>query len=106
MNDNTADPDEREHVTLGVYRRPDRFTCVNVAGERDLSALRWTVDEPADLAFVRTVYKALYPQNPEFDLEDILALLAEQPGLSRTSADAARNSALDGLNTGAMNHGG
>lgn len=99
------DVHEHEHVTLGVYRRPDQFSCLNVAGDVDLSSLRWTVDNADDLAFVRSVYAELYPANPEFDVEDVLALLERQPSLSRTSADAARNAALNGLETGAMKHG-
>ena len=37
------------------------------------------------------------------ELEDILALLRAEPSLSRTTLHAARNAALDGLDTGAMN---
>ena len=33
---------------------------------------------------------------------DVLDLLEAEPGLSRTSADAMRNAALQGLDTGAM----
>lgn len=102
--ENSADPHEHEHVTLGVYRRPERFVCRNVAGDVDLADLRWTVDNPDDLAFVRSVYEALYASDPLFDVPEILALLQEQPELSRTSADSARNAALDGLETGAMRH--
>lgn len=99
------DVHEHEHVTLGVYRRPDQFSCLNVAGSVDLSSLRWTVDNADDLAFVREVYAELYPSNPAFDAEDVLALLRDRPTLSRTSEQAARNAALDGLDTGAMKHG-
>lgn len=99
------DVHEHEHVTLGVYRRPEQFSCLNVAGSVDLSSLRWTVDNADDLEFVRSVYGELYPANPEFDVEDVLALLQSRPSLSRTSADAARNAALNGLETGAMKHG-
>jgi spore coat polysaccharide biosynthesis protein SpsF len=97
------DPAEHEHVTLGVYRRPERYRLANHAGERDLSALRWTVDTPDDLAFVTYVYEALYPTNPEFDVADVLALLEREPDRSRTTADEVRNAALAGLDTGAMN---
>ena len=100
---NSADVHEHEHVTLGVYRRPDHFHVRNVAGDADLSSLRWTVDNPDDLAFVRAVYAALFPDNPDFDLPDILDLLAREPQLSRTTAHATRNAALKGLDTGAMN---
>ena len=102
---NSNDPHEREHVTLGVYRRPDRFTIGNVAGDEDLSSLRWTVDTAGDLAFVRAVYERLYPVNPAFEWQDVLALVRAERGLSRTTSDAARNTALDGLDTGAMKHG-
>ena len=97
-----VDPPEREHVTLGVYRRHEQYRVENVAGPVDLSALRWTVDTPEDLAFVRRVYAELYPANPAFDVEDVLALLEREPSLSRTSADAERNAALEGIDTGAM----
>ncbi len=101
---NSEDQHEHEHVTLGVYRRPDRFRCANVAGDVDLSALRWTVDNADDLAFVREVYAELLPEAPVFDVADVLALLERRPSLSRTSADSARNAALNGLETGAMQH--
>lgn len=97
-----VDPPEREHVTLGVYRRHEQYRVENVAGPVDLSALRWTVDMPEDLEFVRQIYAELYPANPAFDVEDVLALLERKPNLSRTSADAERNAVLKGLDTGAM----
>jgi len=97
-----TDPPEREHVTLGVYRRHERYDIRNVAGEQDLSGLRWTVDIPEDLVFVTAVYEALYPGNPAFDLPEILELLREHPELSRTTDDSERNAALRGLDTGAM----
>jgi spore coat polysaccharide biosynthesis protein SpsF len=97
------DAAEREHVTLGVYRRPERYRLANHAGTVDLSSLRWTVDTPDDLAFVTSVYEALYPGHPDFDLADVLALIEREPGLSRTTADEVRNAALVGLDTGAMN---
>ena len=99
----STDKDEREHVTLGVYRRPDVFRIANVAGEVDLSHLRWTVDTPDDFAFVAAVYDELYPAKPDFDLADVLAYLERHPERTRTEADATRNAALAGLDTGAMN---
>ena len=36
--ENSADPHEHEDVTLGVYRRPERFVVRNVAGPVDLSS--------------------------------------------------------------------
>lgn len=65
---------EREHVTAFIYRRPERFSLGFLSQAEDLSQLRWTVDYPADLAFVREVYRALLPTRPAFSMEDVLAL--------------------------------
>jgi spore coat polysaccharide biosynthesis protein SpsF len=98
-----TDRAEREHVTLGVYRRHDQYRIENVTNAGDLSHLRWTVDTPEDYAFVTGVYDDLFPANPRFDVDDVLDYLARHPERTRTTQDAARNAALDGLDTGAMN---
>jgi spore coat polysaccharide biosynthesis protein SpsF len=68
------DPYEREHVTPYVYRRPETYRLAGVARHESLAALRWTVDVPPDLAFVREVYAKLYPFDPAFGSEAIVAL--------------------------------
>jgi spore coat polysaccharide biosynthesis protein SpsF len=93
---------EREHVTLGVYRRNDTYRIENVAGDVDLSHLRWTVDTPKDFAFVSAVYDELHGHSPDFDVQDILDYLVRHPDRVRTDKDAVRNAALEGLNRGAM----
>lgn len=84
-------PSEREHVTPYLYKHPERFRIEYVKGDRDLSALRWTVDESADLAFVSEIYAALYAQNPAFDTAAILALLEQRPELERLNGQFLRN---------------
>lgn len=102
----STDPHEREHVTLGVYRRPGQFRIINVSDSTgaDHSGLRWTVDSAEDFAFVSQVYERLLPVNPSFEYGDVLELLRRHPELARTNADAPRNVALDGLDTGLMQH--
>lgn len=68
------DPFEREHVTPFIYRRPTEFRIENVTRRPSLAHLRWTVDLPEDLDFVRHVYGELYPKTPAFLTEDIAAL--------------------------------
>ena len=101
--ESSTDKNEREHVTLGVYRQPDKYRIVNVSGEGDLSHLRWTVDTPEDYAFVKAIYDEHYPKNPKFDFGDVTSYLHEHPERSRTTTDAIRNEALAGLDTGVMN---
>ncbi len=103
VNSNSSDAHEHEHVTLGVYRRPEQFRVGNLTSDINHSSLRWTVDNSDDLKFVRNVYAELFDENSDFEYEDVLALLERQPELNRSTMDAARNAALQGLDTGAMN---
>lgn len=77
---------ETEHVMPFIARRPGRFRLGSFENSMDFSALRWTVDEPADLAFVRCIYGLLYPTNPAFTTDDVLALLEDKPDLARVNA--------------------
>ncbi|MDP6683840.1 MAG: UDP-2,4-diacetamido-2,4,6-trideoxy-beta-L-altropyranose hydrolase [Desulfobacterales bacterium] len=43
--------------------------------------MRWTVDEPEDLEFVRQVFEAIYPVKPDFTMKDVLDLLERQSEL-------------------------
>ncbi len=87
-------PSEREHVTPYVRSHPEIFPRANVAHAVDLSHLRWTVDEPADLAFVEEIYRRLYPANPAFGMADILELLDRDPKLADINAGFERNAGM------------
>ena len=69
-----SDPYEREHVTPFLYRNPRRFRIESISQTPSLAHLRWTVDHPADLDFVRHVYGALHAANPDFAMAEIAAL--------------------------------
>lgn len=69
-----TDPYEREHVTPFLYRNPRRFRTAFLSQTPSLAHLRWTVDHPEDLDFVRHVYGALYAENPDFGMAEIAAL--------------------------------
>lgn len=73
---------DREHVTPYLYRY-GRFSTVDLTQERDENHLRWTVDTPADFAFVEQVYANLYPGKPEFTSDDVrgLPFAHYEPGL-------------------------
>lgn len=87
-------PSEREHVTPFVRKHPERFRLGNLVNAEDLSGLRWTVDEPEDLEFVRRVYEALYPRDPAFEMRDVLELLGLHPELQLINARFERNEGM------------
>lgn len=69
-----SDPYEREHVTPFVNRRSGRYQLAWVSRLPSLAQLRWTVDVPGDLVFVRGVYETLYPGNPAFGSAAVVEL--------------------------------
>jgi spore coat polysaccharide biosynthesis protein SpsF len=81
-----ATPFEREHVSPFIRDHPERFCLGNVRSPRDLHHLRWTVDYPEDLDFVRVVYEALYRDGGFFTTEDVLALLDRRPEIAAINA--------------------
>lgn len=82
---------DREHVMPFLHRQPDRFRLGNYENTQDLSALRWTVDEPADFTFVESIYEALYPANPAFDSAAVLSHLGKNPALASLNSGFVRN---------------
>ena len=77
----STDPYDREHVTPFLYRRPERFALAFHHQTVDEGDVRWTVDRPDDLAFVRAVYEALYPVDPAFSSDDVRAFVRSRPDL-------------------------
>lgn len=90
----SVSPVEREHVTPFIVSRPDRFRQASVNSSVDLSAMRWTVDEPQDFQFVTRIYEALYPRDPAFTTADVLELLRSEPELLAINQGIERNEGL------------
>jgi spore coat polysaccharide biosynthesis protein SpsF len=83
----TADPYDREHVTPFLYRRPERFRIAGLEQAADEGEVRWTVDRPDDLEFVRAVYGGLYGSNPAFTSDDVRAFVRGRPDLIQLGGD-------------------
>ncbi|WP_439026676.1 cytidylyltransferase domain-containing protein [Haloarchaeobius sp. DT45] len=82
--------DEREHVTIYI-RESSEFGTENVTNVVDIpsycyadegTVLRWTVDYPEDLEFVRAVHDELCKQGEwMYDQQSVLELLERKPEL-------------------------
>jgi spore coat polysaccharide biosynthesis protein SpsF len=85
----TDDPVDHEHVSLYIYRHPERFRLHNVTSglSADAANARLTVDTPEDFALVTEIFERLYPSKPDFSLADILGLLAAHPELRGMNQD-------------------
>jgi spore coat polysaccharide biosynthesis protein SpsF len=88
-------PSEIEHVTQYINKNLTRFKNKSFDFYRNLSHLRWTVDEPEDFILVEKIYQALYKDNPLFLTDDILKLLDKQPELNKINDNFSRNEGLE-----------
>jgi len=77
---------QREHVTPYLYQNPQLFKLRNLKSLEDRSDIRLTVDTPEDLEFMKKIIAELYPQKPQFELADILAVLEKEPQLSKINS--------------------
>ena len=75
--------EEKEHVTLGIYSRKDKFRTYNVSNKTNISQFRWTVDTSDDLAFVKSIYAHFESKEINFTFENVLKLVKDNPNLNR-----------------------
>ena len=80
---------EREHVTPYIWKNPGTFRIARITSEKDLSKLRWTVDDEKDLTLVTRIYEGMGPGL--FHLNDVLEYLERNPGLSDINSMTMRN---------------
>lgn len=85
-------PMEREHTTPFFWENPDSFKIGNVLWESGLDysmSYRFTIDYEEDYLFINKVFEELYPKNPQFSLENIIALCEEKKEIYNLNAKFA-----------------
>lgn len=80
---------DHEHVTP-YLRRPGLFKTGGLKNGKDLSNLRWTVDEPADFTVVSRVFTHFAP-SVHFSWTEVLELQQRQPEIFAANQGIIRN---------------
>ena len=88
-NSYAQDSLEREHVTPYI-RNSDHFSSFNLAHPIDLSAERWTVDEPEDFEVIKNVFEHFSPKTG-FSWREVLALVGQKPEIFSINRHLKRN---------------
>lgn len=96
-NNETNSDFDKEHVTPYI-RKSSSFLKSSLKHSKDLSNLRWTVDEPEDLILVTNIFKNFWP-NINFDWHQILELYKKKPDLFLVNKKVKNNEGAY-LNTG------
>lgn len=85
----TKKPYDREHVTP-YLRDSGKFSNASMQHNQDLSALRWTVDEPADYSVIEKVFLHFHPRT-DFTWGEVLNLHRQQPEIFNINQHIMRN---------------
>jgi glutamate-1-semialdehyde 2,1-aminomutase len=85
----SSDPFDHEHVTPYIRKSP-KFSKGIKSNFEDLSALRWTVDDPEDFEVITNVFEHFSP-DIYFSWKDVLQLQQGQPQLFKLNQGIRRN---------------
>ncbi|NIM94808.1 MAG: NTP transferase domain-containing protein [Anaerolineales bacterium] len=85
---------EREHVTPYLYEEPGRFRTMSIDSGGDYGALRWTVDTPEDLEFIREVYARFHGRD-DFGWMEVMAILEQEPELMKINSQVQQKTMHD-----------
>jgi len=84
----------REHVTVYLWQNQSLFKQKHLKNNIDLSAKRWTLDNPEDFEVIENVYNNLYPSNPNFRMGDVLKFFSQHPEIEKINFGITRNEGL------------
>lgn len=88
-NRETGKPFDHEHVTP-FLRESGKFKTAAMQHGQDLSALRWTVDEPADFVVIEKVFQHFHPRT-DFTWIEVHNLQLHQPDIFNINQHLIRN---------------
>jgi len=79
------DKAHHEHVSLCVFDNPEIFKIHNIEAQGRMRRpdLRWTLDTQQDLELIDEIFTRLHPQKADFNSNDILDLLKNEPQLEK-----------------------
>jgi glutamate-1-semialdehyde 2,1-aminomutase len=88
-NTEAKDNAHREHVTP-FFRESGLFACATLKNGKDLSHMRWTVDEPEDLEVIQNIFDN-FPEGYLFGWQEVLWLSETKPELFNANKHLSRN---------------
>lgn len=85
-------PEYREHTSLYMKRHRDIFSIYNIEAPKGLCYPDYYVeiDEESDYKVLKSIFDALYPENPDFSALDVVNFLNDNPKISRINQRVER----------------
>lgn len=91
------DPAAREHVSLPITDNVEKYKIYSLEAPPELSMpdLNIELDEPDDYKMIKIVFEALYPENPQFDLSDIISYIKKNSEILDVNRKVVRKDARE-----------
>jgi spore coat polysaccharide biosynthesis protein SpsF len=86
-NKETIKPSDREHVVFFITNRPNRYKIFQMNYKENLSSIRLTLDYEEDFQVIKSVFDELYPQNPDFTMNDVILWLNKNPQIKKINSN-------------------
>jgi spore coat polysaccharide biosynthesis protein SpsF len=87
IHNNAKKPSEREHVTLFLVFKPDKYKIFRVDYEKDVSKYRFNLDYKLDYELLKTIFEKLYSTNHIFTMEDAIKLLEDNSSIFQINSE-------------------
>ena len=81
---------EHEHVTPYI-RKSEDFRKSNVTCQKNLSGLRWTLDNEEDYVFIKKIYDDIFKNSKGLSMREVLNYLYDHPHLQKINEMIPRN---------------
>lgn len=82
----------REHVSIHINQHPERYRIYNIKAPPNFNYpdMYIEVDTKEDFNVVTSIYEALYPKNPNFNLSQIIEFMSQNKDLSELNQNIPR----------------
>ena len=81
-----------EHVSIAIYNQPNRYKLFNIVAPASLRRpdLIIELDEQSDYQFIKTIFENIYPIKQNFELNDIINFLDDNPKIKKINSNVIR----------------
>ncbi len=93
------DPNSREHVSLPIYENTEKYNLHYVEAPEHYARpnIQIELDTQEDFLVIQSIIEALYPEKPDFNLDDILSFLDTNPEILSLNEKIARRTAREDI---------
>lgn len=99
-----TNPLHREYYAVYIMENPDKFKIYNFSNNKNISYLRWTLDYPEDLKFIKKIFYNFRNQKIFFT-QDILQFINKNPEILKINKKRVDKTIINNIRSKVYHHG-